>query len=53
MPLLRLRLLNGGTGKGGIRQEEGSRLIRLEAEHGVSAPPPERAEYNWHSFNGH
>ena len=53
MPLLWLRLLNGGTGKGGIRQEEGSRLIRLEAEHGVSAPPPERAEYNWHSFNGH
>ena len=33
MPLLWLRLLNGGTGKGGIRQEEGSRLIRLEAEH--------------------
>ena len=41
------------TGKGGIRQEEGSRLIRLEAEHCTSALPPEKAEYNWHSFTGH
>ena len=50
MPLLWLRLLNGGTGKGGIRQEEGSRLIRLEAEHGSSASPPERvqlAQFQW------
>ena len=34
--------MEGEWREGGIRQEGGSRLIRLEAEHGSAPPPPER-----------